>query len=95
MRIILQARPFRGSALGDVYMLAILPFVDFGLRKSVAFGYAYPTLDKLCDFLNACQVLDASRLSALRMTLQNEGEFETEINEESARRMGFILPGES
>jgi hypothetical protein len=102
MRIVLQARPFKGFPFVNKCMLAIVPFPasgsafeHFGLRMTALSDRAYyPTVDRLCDFLNACQVLDAPRLSALRTALDNGGEFETEISEESARCMGFMLPGE-
>jgi hypothetical protein len=91
--VLLMARKLDSSPVGNKYMLAIgVTPASSGLSRTPVSDHSYPTLENLCDFINAAKALGAHSLAALREALQNEEPYYTEISEESAVRMGFKLP---
>ena len=89
----LWARELDSSPAGNKYMLGIrvIP-ASSGLSRTPISDHSYPTLENLCEFVNAARALDAHSLVALREALQNEKLYSAEISEESAVRMAFKLP---
>jgi hypothetical protein len=85
----------RGSVWLDVVALpaSTRVFQDSGLGRHPSSDLVFSNLGKLNDFLSTLHVLDDSRLGALRLALENGGEFETEINEEGMRSLGITHAG--
>jgi hypothetical protein len=91
--VLLTARELDSSPAGNKYMLAIgVTPASSGLSRTPVSDHSYPTLESICDFVNAAKALDAHGLAALREALRNGRPHHARVSEESAVRMGFKLP---
>lgn len=100
MEIFLVAGKLSSSLVGNKYRLELFrerttnPAPDFGLDGALS-DQCYPTIESLCDFVDAHRAMDAHNLARLRDDLEGEKHelsSPIKISEESALRMGFKLP---
>jgi hypothetical protein len=76
-----------------VFPVSAPAFWTSGLRGGRPSDLVFSSLDSLFSFLGARRVLEPSRFGAIRLALENGGEFETEISEADTRSLGFSPPG--